>query len=83
MNDSYAYRYALEHDLPMTVGSDGHNINDNKELFGVLSPTTWESIDDYVALLKSHYQLGLKSSRKYLKDEVLAKIEKPIFDITR
>ena len=80
MNDSYAYRYALEHDLPMTAGSDSHNIMDKKELFGVISPTKWESIDDYVKMLRSHSQLDLKSSRKYSKDEVLPKIEKPIFE---
>jgi hypothetical protein len=80
MNDSYAYRYALKHNLPMTAGSNSHNIMDNKELFGVISPTKWESIDDYVKLLRSHFQLELRTSRKYLENEVLTKIEKPIFE---
>lgn len=47
-----AYKYAKEHDFPMTGGSDSHHINSPKG--GMIFDHKLNSIEDYIKAVKAH-----------------------------
>lgn len=53
--DALAYHYALEHDIPMTSGSDMHNVSkfDSSTEFCMYTETPLNSASDYVSLILS------------------------------
>ena len=79
-NDQRAYAYAQKHHLIMSAGSDSHDITDNRDLFGVISPQKWNSIDDYVRTLREHTQLALYTTRTHLKETAEGVISKPVIE---
>lgn len=55
MQDKLAYRYAKEHNIPMTAGSDIHVVSDpdSYDIFGVAFDTPLTSMQDYVKRIKA------------------------------
>jgi hypothetical protein len=62
--DSLAMRYAQKLGLPMTAGSDIHNVNqlEGGAVFGVYLDKKMESIADYVKAVKENTIAGLRMS---------------------
>jgi hypothetical protein len=60
-----------KYNLCCTAGSDMHDVRLLKKMrpFGVISSKKWNSIADYVEILKSHTQLELEIESVPLQDE--------------
>lgn len=59
--DRMAYRYAMEHGIPMTAGSDIHHVGktNNGLIYGMEFVTPLNSIEDYVARVRNRFGFSL------------------------
>ena len=63
-----AYRYAKEHQITMTAGSDIHHVGrtDNGCIYGMAFDTPLTSVTDYVARIKSGHGFSLHVPPEHL-----------------
>ncbi|MCH3916358.1 MAG: PHP domain-containing protein [Spirochaetia bacterium] len=77
-NDRRAFRYAQTYHLPMTAGTDIHDVRGKSNFYGVVSDRRWKSIKDYVQALRQGKQLGLLTDRMDLEGPVDSILSLPV-----
>ena len=80
-----AYRYASEHHITMTAGSDIHHVGrtDNGFIYGMEFDRPLNSIDDYVGRIKSGSGFSLHVPQQHLAWEEGTSNHLPVFIFDR
>lgn len=82
--DQLAYKYALQHNIPMTSGSDIHIVDASNitPTFGVIFDTPLTSIKDYADRIKSGkgFTNNVPLDRLKMENEVTAKLPIYLYD---